>query len=385
MSVKYHGIDKNKILNNAKGKTKNKCSGIVAFSMFAVMLLVCTYLLMCSVYHQSVGHLRSIVDKHYVINFDNIDEKTVFSVFKFNRTIYQVHLNDEFGQNFSIKQIENGLDVHGVGQDIKFETVQNSDNFTLIKVSRTLDGAQVVSDCFDLFSEKLHWYGGTESVEDWPIDKSQYEYFAYLATTGVAERYWLHSQGGFIYVDDQAPLFVNQNVMHNRICFKVENTLPYNVRREKFNFIYYLGMAVDAKQAQMKAVEIFLNKPKSIVDRRMIEHPIWSTWARYKKDVNESIILNFAKEIQNNGFNNSQIEIDDYWESCYGSMTFDTNKFPNISNLVSSLKTQGFRVTLWSHPFINKGCEPWYSEAKSKGFVLKLFSSLSVVFDNSSI
>lgn len=99
----------------------------------------------------------------------------------------------------------------------------------------------------------------------------------------------------------------------------------------------------------------------------MITYPIWSTWARYKRDVDHDTVLKFADEIKNYGFPNSQLEIDDLWETCYGSQTIDRDRFPNMKGTVEKLKEKGFRVTIWSHPFINKGCEPWYSDAKEKG------------------
>lgn len=99
----------------------------------------------------------------------------------------------------------------------------------------------------------------------------------------------------------------------------------------------------------------------------MVKYPIWSTWARYKNDVNHDVVLKFADEINDNGFPNSQLEIDDLWEVCYGSQTVDEDRFPNMKNTVNALKGKGFRVTIWTHPFINKGCEPWYSEALKKG------------------
>ena len=43
----------------------------------------------------------------------------------------------------------------------------------------------------------------------------------------------------------------------------------------------------------------------------MIKSPIWSTWAKFKININETVIINYAKEILGNGFSNSQIEIDD--------------------------------------------------------------------------
>lgn len=45
----------------------------------------------------------------------------------------------------------------------------------------------------------------------------------------------------------------------------------------------------------------------------MIEKPIWSTWARYKKEISDAVLLEFANEIVDNGFS-GQFEIDDYWE-----------------------------------------------------------------------
>lgn len=103
----------------------------------------------------------------------------------------------------------------------------------------------------------------------------------------------------------------------------------------------------------------------------MVRDPIWSTWARYKAFINESVVLQFAKEIRDNNFKDSQLEIDDFWEPCYGALTFDTNKFPNIKQTTDALKAQGFRVTVWIHPFINIGCEPWFSEAKANGYFVK--------------
>ena len=81
-------------------------------------------------------------------------------------------------------------------------------------------------------------------------------------------------------------------------------------------------------------------------------------------------VLQFAKQIVNNGFNNSQLEIDDNWETCYGSVTFNKSRFANMKKLSNTLKKMGFRVTLWNHPFINLNC-PLQKEAKSKGYLVK--------------
>ena len=82
-----------------------------------------------------------------------------------------------------------------------------------------------------------------------------------------------------------------------------------------------------------------------------------STWAKYKANINQTTVLDFAKQINKNNFPNSQIEIDDKWEKCYGTLKFDNKKFPNTTDMVSQLHKMGFRVTLWLHPFINNNCQ----------------------------
>ena len=96
--------------------------------------------------------------------------------------------------------------------------------------------------------------------------------------------------------------------------------------------------------------------PSGFPDARMVTSPIWSTWAQYKQDINQSVVIDFARKIQEHGFENSQLEVDDKWEECYGDATFDPIKFPEPASMVQELKQLGFRVSLWIHPFVNQEC-----------------------------
>ena len=89
-----------------------------------------------------------------------------------------------------------------------------------------------------------------------------------------------------------------------------------------------------------------------------------STWAKYHSGIDQGKVVEFAKEIKTNGFANSQIEIDDKWEPHYGDFAFDTKKFPNAKDMVSHLKSEGFRTTLWVYPFVNKDSEVFHKENK---------------------
>ncbi|CAH0399609.1 unnamed protein product [Chilo suppressalis] len=231
-----------------------------------------------------------------------------------------------------------------------------------------------LEDCVNLGSN--NWYGGPQQKRQyWPIERLILPDYSYVTkeadNCGVAEPYWLSSSGIFYYFDKKVPLFVDQNNRDkNAACFKAQIKSPYSSKRDRNDLIYAIGIFEDVKKAHEYAVEKYLEKPTGIPDETMIKYPIWSTWAKYKRNIDHDTVLQYADDIKKYGFPNSQLEIDDLWEICYGAQTIDKDRFPNMKSTVAKLKEKGFRVTLWTHPFINKGCEPWYSEAKSKGYLV---------------
>lgn len=149
------------------------------------------------------------------------------------------------------------------------------------------------------------------------------------------------------------------------MCLSAINSPPYESRK-KVALQYRICSAENAKEMHMHSVNSFLGKPTGIPDEKMIRDPIWSTWAQYKANINESTVLEFARKINEYDFKVSQIEIDDNWESCYGDAVFDQSddKFPDPKSLISAIKEElGYRVTLWVHPFVNFGCQSWMEGA----------------------
>lgn len=45
----------------------------------------------------------------------------------------------------------------------------------------------------------------------------------------------------------------------------------------------------------------------------MVRDPIWTTWPKFRKNINQDLVLKFAESIKNHGFG-GQIEIDEDWE-----------------------------------------------------------------------
>ncbi|KAJ3658461.1 hypothetical protein Zmor_010196 [Zophobas morio] len=230
-------------------------------------------------------------------------------------------------------------------------------------------------DCLDLKASDTNWFGGPEKWEaTWPVETVSYQNRIYTTLKGdngaVAERYWLNSNGGYVFVGDKVPLFLDQNsAIPGSICFIAAATDSYT-GREQVTLEYNLVVKNDAKEAHLHAVNNYLGKPQAHPDEWMIRNPIWTTWAKYKKDINDEVVVAFGQEIADQGFT-GQIEIDDYWETCYGSLVFNDNQFANISGTVQALKDLGFTVTLWTHPFVNDDCEEPIQYGESNGYFIK--------------
>lgn len=245
----------------------------------------------------------------------------------------------------------------------------------VIKIDREVnDPDGQITDCFQL-NDGTQWFAGPEiGYQHWPIQNMYYEEVAYLPTDpgiNVVERYWLSSQGVYIYASQKDPLFIDQNNHKDKhLCLVTKNKIPYP-NRNKITLSYEIGIFKDPKSAHKNVIDQHFGKPSGHPNPAMVEHPIWSTWAQYKVHINETIILKFAQDIIRHGFKNSQLEIDDNWETCYGSAVFDPVKFPDIPRFMKQLKDLGFNVTLWIHPFINEDCKESYDEALQRGYFVK--------------
>ena len=99
----------------------------------------------------------------------------------------------------------------------------------------------------------------------------------------------------------------------------------------------------------------------------VLRAPIWTTWARYKTKVDQNKVLTYAKEIADRGLPRSVMEIDDRWQTAYGDLSFDENKFPDARKMVDELHQLGFKVTVWVHPFVERKSSA-FTEGAARGY-----------------
>ena len=291
------------------------------------------------------------------ISLDNVniqiqDNQINFNLFRDQEIV----LNGLLGQDLNLENLPDPVICSEDQTCLDFASLAkltiNSKDEVCHQVTWETNHLKSLKDCFNLDNDH-QWYGGPEEYyQRFPMNKEfQRDMVPYLPGDmlqdskkyfgGVAEPYWLTSKGVSIWVPEGIPLFYswNSDSSQGQICLSAQDIFPYE-QQDTLHLRYTVCSMDNPRDMHLYAIENFLGKPSGIPDETMMRDPIWSSWAQYKANINESTILNFAQTINDNGFAVSQIEIDDNWESCYGDAVFDTqeNKFPDPKGLISTIK-----------------------------------------------
>ncbi|XP_009286516.1 PREDICTED: uncharacterized family 31 glucosidase KIAA1161 [Aptenodytes forsteri] len=219
-----------------------------------------------------------------------------------------------------------------------------------------------------MFWEDAHWYGGSEmSTQHWPIRLAGYQEPVPYVTSdvysfrdsfgGILERYWLSSKAAAIKINDSVPFHLGFNATERTLFFQARyKDSPYKPPPGQQPFpelSYRVCVGSDVTSIHKYMVRRYFNKPSKIPAENAFRYPIWSTWALYKNNIDQDKLLRFAEKIKKYRYNCSHIEIDDMYTQAYGDFDFDPVKFPNVTEMFAKLREDGFKVTLWTHPFIN--------------------------------
>uniref|UniRef100_A0A8C5MZT3 Myogenesis-regulating glycosidase n=2 Tax=Leptobrachium leishanense TaxID=445787 RepID=A0A8C5MZT3_9ANUR len=219
-----------------------------------------------------------------------------------------------------------------------------------------------------MFWDDAYWYGGAEmSTQHWPIKLFGYQEPKPFVTSdvysfrdgfgGILESYWLSSHAAAIKINASVPFHLGWNSTEKSLLFEARyKDSPYRPPPGQQPFpelSYRICVGSDVTAIHKYMVRRYFNKPTKIPESSAFRYPIWSTWALYKRDINQEKLMRFTEKIKKYQFNCSHIEIDDMYSRYYGDFDFDPVKFPNATEMFRKLKEDGFEITLWIHPFVN--------------------------------
>lgn len=89
----------------------------------------------------------------------------------------------------------------------------------------------------------------------------------------------------------------------------------------------------------------------------LFTNPQYNTWIELLYNQNQRDVIKYAKGIIDNGFPPGVIMIDDNWQEAYGTWRFHPGRFPDPKAMMDSLHAWGFKVMLWTCPFVSADTE----------------------------
>jgi len=102
----------------------------------------------------------------------------------------------------------------------------------------------------------------------------------------------------------------------------------------------------------------------------VIHSPIWTIGSQYATDFDQEKILEYARNIANSGLGHSVITIDVGWQKEHGDTDFDHSRFPDPKAMVDELHSMGFKVILWTVPYVSSTSEN-FKEGFDNGYFIK--------------
>lgn len=82
-----------------------------------------------------------------------------------------------------------------------------------------------------------------------------------------------------------------------------------------------------------------------MLPKQVIAKPSWSTKVQNGENATTSKVSKLLNDIQDHNFGIGLLIIEEKWESCYGNLEFDKQKFPNPKEMVY--------ILLYTHNVIN--------------------------------
>ncbi len=238
-----------------------------------------------------------------------------------------------------------------------------------------------------------HWYGHGELVNQlYPLEKMMLADSPFMTfDNGPAGQSckltpaWYSSKGVLILARSQVQIGFNQppksyrqhswslgaekGPFSERPFAEKEETGDGLLTLSGTNLELTIYLENDAMAAWKKLVEI-TGHPAKTPPADLFNKPTWTTWARYKSVISQSIVMDFAREIIKHQFPYNVMEIDDRWQTSYGDITFDNSRFPDPKGMIAELHAMGFKVTAWVIPFVDPLSQA-YSEGQTNGYLLK--------------
>ena len=308
----------------------------------------------------------------------------------------QTNLSSAKSAQFGIKRTNTSITMKRGTMLFNISLLRSENNVKCWNLSYSNNDGDPMENC--VLFENSTWYGiGERIYQTWLVNEANVTMVPFTTYDiaqgkenksygGVIEPYLIGSNGFGILIDRKNPISMSiNNPIEGRLCFQIPS---HRERPKRTSLLQFTAcMAQNVVEVQKYMIGNFFKKAGKVPDTRMLISPIWSTWAKYKADITQDKVMQFANEINKYKMPISQLEIDDKYSTRYGDFDFDPVKFKNPKKMIEDLHAMGMRVTIWVYPFANldskalkEGSHYWVQVDHVPGIVL-WWNGLGAILD----
>lgn len=211
---------------------------------------------------------------------------------------------------------------------------------------------------FALLPDEYWWGGRVEDGVDMPFGASAFQRDLWSLKGNQGMPLLVSNKGRYVW-SEQPFVF---DIASGKLSVQNSHALPGDI-------LVGEGHG-DLRGALREASSRFFPPQNLMPDPLLLAAPQYNTWIEMVYEPTQSKVLHYAHSLLEHGFPPGVLMIDDSWMEDYGDWRFHPGRFPAPEVLVEQLHGLGFKVMLWTCPFVSPDSSV-FRELSAKGYLVR--------------